>query len=178
MKNITVENNEMDRMKSLMQYTLTVIILFLMTACGGVSPERDLKLVPVAQAHGEKENIISAYELHKILTDHFGFVGIKLSDAHYTLTDNERLTQLKSSDYSQQVNGAKRNDWGSDDYAIAAMVPMRNYAFGTMYAASAAGHNKLVVNVLVNNRREVVYWDAQAGEYYQGEFGNPEFILF
>lgn len=179
MKIITVGKNEMDRVKSLMLCTLTLIILSLMTACGGISPDRsDMQLESVARTHGEKEDIISAYELHKILTDHFGFVGIKLTDANYTLPDNERLAQLKTSDYSQKANGAKRNDWGSDDYAIAAMVPMRNYAFGTMYTASAAGSNKLVVNVLVNNRREVVYWDAQAGEYYQGEFGSPEFILF
>lgn len=168
---------EINRIGRAVLYPATISILFLLTACGGVSSNGNRQLMSVAKPHIEKQDIISAYELHKILTDHFGMVNIKLSDAQYTLPDNGKLSQLSSLEHSSNLNRTGKTDWGSDDYAVAAMVPMRNYAFGTMYVASAGG-NKQVMNVLVNNHREVVYWDAQAGGSYQGRFDSPEFILF
>ena len=59
------------------------------------------------------------------MTGYFGNVFIKLSDAKYALPDNTKVAALSRFHV--------RQDWDCDDYAIAAMVPMRNYAFGVMY---------------------------------------------
>lgn len=112
---------------------------------------------------------ISALELHKILTGYFGNVFIKLSDAKYTLPDNAKVVAL-----SQFQN---RQDWDCDDYAIAAMVPMRNYAFGVMYITTDHGERH-VANVFVNQNREIMFWEAQKNEYYHGKFHKPELIVF
>ncbi|MHB8810430.1 MAG: hypothetical protein ACYC9M_10510 [Desulfobulbaceae bacterium] len=114
-------------------------------------------------------NEISAYELHKILTGYFGNVFIKLSDAKYALPDNAKVEALS------QFHD--RQDWDCDDYAIAAMVPMRNYAFGVMYITTARGERH-VANVFVNQNREIMFWEAQKNELYQGKFHKPELIVF
>ena len=115
------------------------------------------------------ENEISAYDLHKLLTTYFGSVFIKLSDAKFTLPSNAEVR--KNSVF------LIRRDWDCDDYAFAAMVPMRNYAFGMMYITTEKG-SKHVANLFVNQNREVVFWDAQKNEIYTGKFHKPELIIF
>ena len=156
--------------------TAVLSMLFLLAACGGTTT-KSAGLTTKPRPKIEKHEIISAYELHKILTDHFGFINIKLSDVQYALTDNSKLDQLSASDYCKLNGGVGKENWGGDDYAIAGMVPMRNYAFGTMYNSSVDG-NKKVMNVLVNNEKKVVYWEPKACQMYAGNFENPEFILF
>ena len=53
-----------------------------------------------------------------------------------------------------------RWDGTTNDYAIAAMVPLRNYAFGAMFVTLSDG-KKRVVNVFVNDKEEVVFWDSK-----------------
>lgn len=127
----------------------------------------------------EKGNsVISAYELHKMLTDRFGFVSIKLSDAQYLLPDSAMIDQLKNSGgCSMQTSSDGRERWGDDDYAIAAMVPMRNYAFGTVFLETSDGEKK-VLNVFINSNREIVYWEAKTCRYYEGRLDKAEFMLF
>jgi len=112
---------------------------------------------------------ISAYELHKLLTTHFGNVFIKLSDSKYALPSNKYVESMSNFNY--------REDWDCDDYAIAALVPMRNYAFGAMYITTARGERH-VANLFVNQNLELVFWDAQKNEVYRGKFHKPELIIF
>lgn len=128
--------------------------------------------------HGKENNIISAYELHKILTDHFGFVSIKLSDAQYALPDTGMFEQLKNSKSTRPQNGdGTIQDWGDDDYAFAAMVPMRNYAFGTIFFETPQD-GKRIMNVFVDSNKKIVYWDAKACKYCEARLDKAEFILF
>ena len=175
MKTHTAKNIGKRIMKRTLLYAAAASVLFLMTACGGTTMKTDMTMAN-ARPSTDKQNTISAYELHKILTDHFGFVTIKLSDAQYALADNDKLAQLMSSDYCKPNGGKEKAGWGSDDYAIAEMVQMRNYAFGTMYASAVDG-NKKVMNVLVNNSKKVVSWDPQTCQSYAGIVDKPEFIL-
>jgi hypothetical protein len=141
--------------------------LFLSAACS--SHQTDADMLVMANLARNAGTEISAHELHKILTGYFGNVFIKLSDAKYALPDNERVAAL-SQFHSRQ-------DWDCDDYAIAAMVPMRNYAFGVMYITTAQGERH-VANVFINQKREVVFWEAQKNELYRGKFHKPELIVF
>ncbi|GAB4346401.1 MAG: hypothetical protein Kow0089_23750 [Desulfobulbaceae bacterium] len=122
------------------------------------------------------DEIISAYELHKILTDQFGYISIKLSDANYSLPDTDTILQLKNSAFCDPSGRKGMEGWGSDDFAIAEMVPMRNSAFGTMYVPSPDG--KKVMNILVNRDREIIYWEPVSCQYLQAAIDKPELILF
>lgn len=151
---------------------LTVAFIFshllLFTACSYHPTNVDM-YVTINNKATPAGNEITAHELHKILTGYFGNVFIKLSDAKYTLPDNARVAELS--------RFQDRRDWDCDDYAIAAMVPMRNYAFGVMYITTARGERH-VANVFVNEKREIMFWEPQKNEYYQGKFHKPELIVF
>lgn len=139
---------------------------FLSAAC---SYHTDVDMLVLANAARNAGNEISAQELHKILTAYFGNVVIKLSDAKYALADNTKVAALSRFNV--------RQDWDCDDYAIAAMVPMRNYAFGMMYITTAKGERH-VANVFINQNREIMFWEAQKNEFYHGKFHKPELIVF
>lgn len=164
-------------LNKLLAYVLVLFMLSLISACVGTGTGSTLSTSAPGAQKALAKNMISAYELHKILTDHFGYVSIKLSDVHYALLDNSKIAQLERSGHCGSMNAKEIDGWGCDDYAIAAMVPMRNYAFGTVFG-SGAGGAKQVVNVLVNVNKEVVYWEPQACRYYHGQFDKPDFILF
>ncbi|MHB1349440.1 MAG: hypothetical protein C4563_00550 [Desulfobulbus sp.] len=151
---------------------LTVVFimtqLVLTAACSYHRTDVDM-FVSVSTENRGRGTEISAHELHKILTGYFGNVFIKLSDAKYALADNDKVAAMSRFHV--------RPDWDCDDYAIAAMVPMRNYAFGVMYITTARGERH-VANVFVNENREVVFWEAQKNEFYRGKFHKPELIVF
>ena len=142
--------------------------LFLSAACSYHKTDVDM-FVSISHESRDAGNEISAYELHKILTAYFGNVFIKLSDAKYALPSNSNVTAMS--------RFHSRQDWDCDDYAIAAMVPMRNYAFGVMYITTARGERH-VANVFVNQNREIMFWEAQKNEMYHGKFHKPELIVF
>ena len=112
---------------------------------------------------------ISAHELHRLLSDRFGRVFIKLSDAAYTLPDKQQVAQLSRM--------GEKEGWDSADYAIAAMVPLRNYAFGAMYTNGGQGSRR-VINVFVTRSREIVFWEARNCTSYHGRLEKPELIVF
>lgn len=142
--------------------------LLLLSGCAGRNADFDM-VRSMSNGTIDHQEKITSLELFRLLTEHFGKVFIKLSDTHYTLPDNGKVAQLSKIQHNK--------DWDCDDYAIAAMVPLRNYAFGTMYVTTAAG-SKHVMNVFVNRNREIVYWEAQTNQYYAGQFHKPELILF
>ena len=172
MKTRTTPNRETGKGLQILLSALFISILLLTTSeCPATTMDR-------SDSRGNGNAVISAYELHKILTDHFGFISIKLSDAQYALPDTGTLDQLKNSACCGEAEASgTRTSWGEDDYAIAAMVPMRNYAFGTVYVDSPAG-NKRVMNVFVNSSKQIVYWEAKTCKYYEGNLDKAEFILF
>lgn len=162
-----------------LSYMTMMIIFFLLPGCSGtVTTWQSIAEKAPGHLQESAPEIISAYELHKILTSHFGYVSIKLTDASYSLPDNsilarlERISEIKKIGEGMEVDG-----WSKDDYAIAAMVPMRNYAFGAMIIPGN-GNQRQVMNVLVNSKKEVIYWEPQSCQYYQGQVDKPEFILF
>jgi len=142
--------------------------LFLSAACSYHKTDVDM-FVSISHESRNAGNEISAHDLHKILTGYFGNVLIKLSDAKYTLANNAKVAALGQF----QV----RRGWDCDDYAIAAMVPMRNYAFGMMYITTEGG-DRHVANVFINQNREIMFWEPQKNEYYHGKFHKPELIVF
>jgi hypothetical protein len=142
--------------------------LFLSAACSYHKTDVDM-FVSISHDANNVGSEISAHELHKILTAYFGNVFIKLSDAKYALPANSKVAAMS--------RFQSRQDWDCDDYAIAAMVPMRNYAFGMMYITTAKG-DRHVANVFVNQNREVMFWEAQKNELYNGKFHKPELIVF
>ncbi len=165
--------------KGIWRALLSVAIVFMLFQnSDNVSAKalRDMKM-SANTANISKQEIISAYELHKILTDHFGFVNIKLSDANYTLPDVRKLDNLAESNYCNPQSKISKNDWGNDDYAMAALVPMRNYAFGAVYVASADGDQQLM-NIYINHSKEVVYMEPKTCENFSGQIDKPEFIFF
>lgn len=142
--------------------------LLLLSSCAGKNADFDM-VRSMSNGTIDHHEEITALELYRLLTDHFGKVFIKLSDTMYTLPDNGKVARLSQIQHNR--------DWDCDDYAIAAMVPLRNYAFGAMYVTTAGG-NKHVLNVFVNHNKEIVYWEAQTNQYYAGQFRKPELILF
>jgi len=142
--------------------------LLLLSGCAGRNADFDM-LKSMSNGTIDHHEEITALELFRLLTDHFGEVHIKLSDSSYSLPDNGKVAQLSHIRHNK--------DWDCDDYAIAAMVPLRNYAFGAMYVTTSSGY-KHVLNVFVNRKKEVVYWEAETNQYYAGQFHKPELILF
>lgn len=142
--------------------------LLLSTACSYHKTDVDM-YVSITNGTMDTQSEITAQELHKILTGYFGNVFIKLSDANYKLPNKAKVAALSHFQVKQ--------DWDCDDYAFAAMVPMRNYAFGMMYITTSEG-NRHVANVFINQNREVVFWEPQKNEVYNGKFHKPELIVF
>ena len=145
-----------------------VMTMLFLSACSYHKTDVDM-FVSITNESRDAGNEISALELHKILTAYFGNVFIKLSDAKYALPSNSNVTAMSSFNV--------RQGWDCDDYAIAAMVPMRNYAFGVMYITTAKG-DRHVANVFVNQNREIMFWEPQKNEFYRGKFHKPELIVF
>ena len=159
-------------------FFLVLILPVLLSSCTGFDAQFDMRM-SVASGTLEKHDKISAQELHEILTAHFGRVVISLTDSEYTLPDNGKVVQLSDSPYCDPLSGhaARPAGWDCDDFAIAAMVPLRRYAFGTMFVTTANG-SRHVLNVFVNHEREVKYWEPQNCQYYSGQFYRPELIFF
>lgn len=155
-----------------------LLTLILLTGCCGTNAQMDMM---TAKANGniEKSYKISAEELNKILNNHFGTVNVRFTDFEYSLPDNGKVAELSNSGScnSGPDNLARTSDWDCDDFAIAAMVPLRNYAFGTMYVKTASG-GRHAMNVFVNRNREVIYWEPQSCDYYHGKFHKPDLIFF
>ena len=156
----------------------TLIALTLLAGCCGTNAQMDMM---TAKANGtiEKSDRISAEELNRILNNHFGNVIAKFTDYEYSLPDNGKVAELSNSANCNAYpdNPARMNGWDCDDYAIAAMIPLRNYAFGAMYVKTASGVRH-AMNVFVNRNKEVVYWEPQSCDYYHGEFHKPDLIFF
>lgn len=146
-------------------------IIFLgwtLAGCAGMNADLD-RVRSMSAGTIDHQEEITSLDLHRLLTDHFGKVHIKLSDTKYILPDNGKVASLSRVSHNE--------GWDCDDYAIAAMVPLRNYAFGVMFITTSNGYRH-VVNVFVNRFREIVYWEAQTSQYYHGQFHKPELILF
>ena len=165
------------RIEKIVKCLTLLFTLFLLTACGG---NTRINLV-VLQGNGNLDDQVTvpAQELRQILTDHFGYVNIKLTDTKYALPDNGKLAQLDDFVHCPLHGGdsMKPAGWDCDDYSIAAMVPMRNYAFGTMYVKTEEGARH-ALNVFINRKKEVKYWEPQTCGYYHGRFQRPELIIF
>ena len=76
MKNHTVPKRVKKAIERMALDTAVLSMFFLLSACGGTTTKSvgvTFKLRPRIDKH----EIISAYELHKIITDHFGFISIK-----------------------------------------------------------------------------------------------------
>ncbi|GAB4346987.1 MAG: hypothetical protein Kow0089_24520 [Desulfobulbaceae bacterium] len=158
---------------------LAIILASLLFLSGCVETSARVDLV-MARANGtiEKYEKITGDELVAILTRHFGPVEIKAVDREYKLPDNGKVAEL-SGRLSTMMTGldAAKKQWDCDDYAIAAMVPLRNYAFGTMYVKTESGRRH-ALNVFINRNKEIVYWEPQTNDYYKGRFYKPDLIIF
>lgn len=152
-------------------------LTFLLASCASLPKQSDMNYA-IAPGQANMQESISAHDLHKILTSRFGYVRIKLSDAKYTLPEDAEVVQLlhPSYDLTNTDDTRRQAHWDSDDFAIAAMVPLRNYAFGAMFVTASNG-DRHVINLFVNNRKEIVLWDSQHSQYYQGQINKPELIL-
>ena len=155
-----------------------VLLVLLLAACGAHDAEYDM-MRSIASGDIDRERIISAEELRQILYNHFGRVQIRFGDSLYILPENGKVAQLGGAGHCEPGfdNVIRPDGWDCDDYAIAALVPLRNYAFGAMFVTTASGQRH-ALNVFVNYNREVVYWEPQTCRYYQGRFYKPELILF
>lgn len=163
-----------------MKYFGLLYFIFLLSSCASFPSQESLNMLIALERINtiNTQPEISAYDLHKILTSRFGHVRIKLSDTVYTLPDNDKVVQLLQPAYdpSYVCNQVGEFNWGRTDFAIASMVLLRNYAFGTMFVTASDG-DQYVINVFVNNRKEIVLWDPQKSEHYQGQVDVPELIL-
>lgn len=155
-----------------------ILLLGLLTSCATHEAEFDM-MRSMANGDINREKIISATELQQILYDHFGRVQIRFSDTEYTLPDNGKVAQLGGTGHCEpgHDNVIRPKDWDCDDYAIAALVPLRNYAFGAMFVTTENGRRH-ALNVFVNYKKEVVYWEPQTCQYFHGRFYKPDLILF
>jgi hypothetical protein len=128
-----------------------------------------------------RQATISATELRKILISHFGLTRIILTDEIYTLPNNGKVSDVANSQfvYCNEHLGdlARPKGWDCDDFAVAAMVPMRNYAFGTMFAHIKGGKSH-ALNVFVNQEHEVVLWEPQTCQYSRDQFDRPSIMIF
>lgn len=171
-KSTTAAQNPM-RIPSVMA---VFFMLILLTGCAGTTARMDM-LMSRANGTINQSEKISAEELYSIICNHFGKVNVKLIDDEYTLPDNGKVSELSENAAVQNNDDPTVSNWDCDDYAIAAMVPLRNYAFGAMYVKTASGRRH-AMNVFVNRNREVVYWEPQARDYYRGRFHKPDLIIF
>lgn len=154
-----------------------MILLFLFAGCAGTSSDMD-RLMARTQGTINQSEKISADELYRIICNHFGRVNVKMIDNEYTLPDNGKVAELAGNATRLPWDDlTEKDDWDCDDYAIAAMVPLRNYAFGAMYVKTASG-SRHAMNVFVNRNREVFYWEPQTRDYYRGRFHKPDLIIF
>ena len=129
----------------------------------------------------DKQGEITAQDLRKILIDHFGMTRIVLTDETYVLPDNGKVSDIQSDQFAycnaQASDRSRPMGWDCDDYAAAAVVPMRNYAFGTMFVTTTRG-TKHAMNLFVNHRHEVKYWEPQTCQYSYAKFHKPGLIVF
>lgn len=174
LKNVA-RNPSLHLLPKLLSY---VFLAFSLSSCAGTNANIDM-LMSMVDGNIDRKEVITSAELHKILTDHFGQVRIKLSDTSYFLPDNGKVAQLTDFVYCSPHEGFgdRPANWDCDDYAIAAMVPLRNYAFGAMYVTTTNGKPH-VLNVFVNLKKEVVYWEPQNCQYADVQFYRPELIIF
>lgn len=163
-------------MKNKTAYLVTLITLTLLAGCAGSNAGMDM-IRAKANGNIEKTARISAQELGRILNTHFGTVDVKFTDNEYILPDNGKVAELSNSANCGSGPDNLADGWDCDDYAIAAMVPLRNYAFGTMYVKTAS-NGRHAMNVFVNRNMEVVYWEPQTCDYYHGTFYKPDLIFF
>lgn len=156
-----------------------IMVCFLVSSCAsGYDASLDMDMA-IASGEIEKQEKISAHELQEILVSHFGRVIISVTDDEYVLPDNGKVAQLSRSVFLDPVGGnsGRHSGWDCDDYAIAALLPLRSYAFGVMFVTTASGVRH-ALNVFVNYKKEVIYWEPQTRQYYQGQFHRPELIIF
>ncbi len=165
-------------LQQVLKSLIVLLILSLLCSCVGADANDDM-MRSIASGDINREDHISARELKQILIAHFGDVKIMFSDPQYVLPDNGKVVQLSNLVHcgTNQGTTLKTTDWDCDDYAIAALVPLRNYAFGAMFVTTSNGIRH-ALNVFVNHKREVVYWEPQTCQYYRGQFYKPELILF
>ncbi len=155
------------------------MVCSLLSSCSsGYDASLDMDMA-LASGDIDKQEKISARELQEILFSHFGRVSISLTDTEYVLPDNGKVAQLSQSVFLDPIGGnsGRHAGWDCDDYAIAALLPLRGYAFGIMFVTTANG-DRHALNVFVNYKREIIYWEPQTRQYYQGQFHKPELIIF
>ncbi len=178
MKNVNGRPADNEKRKVLFWLVIIPFIL-LLSGCGpyAVVDEWQSKLT----GDIDKQGKISAQDLRRVLTDHFGLTTIVLTDEKYVLPDNGRVSDIQGKQFAYCNPEASvvfsPMGWDCDDYAAAAVVPMRNYAFGTMFVTTSRGTGH-ALNVFVNHRKEVVYWEPQTCDYYYGRFHKPALIIF
>ena len=89
----------------------------------------------------DKQGKITAQELRRVLIDYFGLTTIVLTDEKYVLPDNGRVSDIQGKQFAYRNPEASvifsPMEWDCDDYAAAAVVPMRNCAFGTMFVTTS-----------------------------------------
>jgi len=160
---------------------LALTILFqiiLLSACGAQNDAIE-SMMSAAPLNSGPQKMISAQELHRVLFNQFGNVNFQLSDSRYILPDQQKLAQLENSDFAPQhgdvMSGTRQ--WDCNDYATAAMVPMRNYAFGTMYVTSADG-SRHVRNVYINQNHKVEFWEPPQCQPDNSVMSETKLIVF
>ena len=178
MKNVIgkIANIEKRRMIS---WLVIVPCILLLSGCG---PHATIdRWQSKLTADIDKQGEISAQDLRKLLIDHFGMTRIVLTDETYVLPDNGKVSDIQTDQFAycnaQASDRSRPMGWDCDDYAAAAVVPMRNYAFGTMYVTTTSG-TKHAMNLFVNHRREVKYWEPQTCQYSYAKFHKPGLIVF
>lgn len=172
------ENRSRFRRQAVLTLIAAALSVLSLPACGVHEAEFDM-MRSISSGAINIEQVVSAEELRRILYGHFGRVQIRFSDSQYMLPDNGKVAQLGGTGHCEpgHDNVIRPDDWDCDDYAIAALVPLQNYAFGAMFVTTESGRRH-ALNVFVNYQREVVYWEPQTCEYFRDRFYKPELILF
>ncbi|MEN8199379.1 MAG: hypothetical protein ABFR63_04830 [Thermodesulfobacteriota bacterium] len=166
------------RIVNVLFWFFIVPLTLVLSGCGNHATVDRWQARASGNLHTQKR--ISAKALRSILVDHFGVTMIILTDETYVLPDNGKVSDIQSQQftYCNAQNSAmyRPKGWDCDDYAAAAVVPMRNYAFGTMFVKTTKG-TKHALNVFVNHKHEVMYWEPQTCQYYHEQFYTPPAIL-
>jgi len=169
-----------NRMLSLIVAALS--FLFLNSGCA-TSSSVDRWKSELAEEIGQQRTI-SGKDLQKILMFNFGLRKVFLTDQIYILPDNDKVSELQQKQFphcTRSISTSKaihsHSGWDHDDYAAAAVVPMRNYAFGTMYIENTNG-TMHAINVFVNSKHEVWYWEAQTCQYSSERLHSPKMVIF
>ena len=158
----------------IVSWLLVVSCILLLSSCGphAVVDRWQSKL----NGDIDKQETVTAHELRKILIDHFGTTSIVFTGDEYILPDNGKVSDIQSDKFgfcnAQASKVLRPKDWDCEDFATAAKVPMNKYAFGTMYVTTTSGR-KHVLNVFVNRKHEVWYWEPQTCRYYYDRFYAP-----